>query len=122
MMTRRFVTRILLLALLLAPSGLRAFSSDLAASSCRLQNPIRARATGKSALRLPNRLVVSTKTHRDQMQRMHRIRGKRLNAETPILSASVLNVVGPLQCLKLSAPARESTSPNPSRGPPSLLI
>ena len=121
MVTRRFLPRILLLALLLAPSGLPAFSRSLSASSCHLHSSIRTGTAGRSTLRSAKRFAASARSRHSQAQRMHRFRGKRLSAETPNIYASALKAVGSLKSLKLAAAAQELTGPNPSRGPPSLL-
>ena len=122
MKTRNFIVRALLLALLLSPSGLRAFGSRVSLSSCHVRKPhAPARRNEGRASAVAHQLVVSLPGHRSPAQRQHRNRGKRISAGTTFVPATGLVAVIRLPLSNKAICQQELDGPNPSRGPPALL-
>ena len=120
MKARSFIVRVLLLALVLAPSAIRASARQLSPPSCRVakwQSPA-SRASVKASGSLVQ-LVASTPGHHAPAPRLHRFRGKKISIErglvaTPRRITSTHFLVSDARVSQM-----ELDGPNPSRGPPS---
>jgi|SRR5215831_1740544 len=119
MKTRSLIVRALLLAMLLSPSGLRAFGARVSLSSCHLSLHHRptAHSKGQTAI-TAHRLAVSFPNHHGPAQRLHRVRGPRINVETAVVPTPRFSTVGRLPFSDVTLRQQEFEGPNPSRGPP----
>lgn len=122
MKARRFIFRVLLLALLLSPSGIRAFGSRLSAPSCRIPTRHLHGGHSKAQAEVQHHLAVALPSRHSPTTRLHRNRGKKLNIQRDFAAAPLLSVrnghlfAGVIDC------QQELAGPNPSRGPPSHLL
>lgn len=120
MKTRWSIAGVLLFALVLAPTALRASAGPKGAASChvamgQLHSPDAGGRTGVSLVQL----VASQRGQHTPAPRLHRIRGKKINVQGSTIPA--------LQCIaatRFLVPDASSglqiiDGPNPSRGPPS---
>ena len=120
MKARSFVVRVLLLALVLAPSAIRASARQLGAPSCRVaksKSPA-SRVGGRTSGSLIQ-LVASTPGHHAPAPRLHRFRGKKLNIERGLVSTPRRITSTHFLVSDARVSQMELDGPNPSRGPPS---
>lgn len=123
MKTRSLIIKVLLLTMVLSPSGLRAFASRVSLSSCRVRTLHNATVPSKDRTILAaHRLVLSIPGYRSPAQRIHRIRGHKINVEAELVPTPSFFVVGRLPFSEMAVSHQELDGPNPSRGPPNLLF
>lgn len=122
MKARSLIVRALLLTLLLSPLGLRAFGSSISVHSCRVPShrpkqhqPVK-QAGGSS-----HQALLAAFGHRQQSQRIHRLRGKRINIDSGFVPASDTVIVAAVSSSASRPLIQEIAGPNPPRGPPSLI-
>lgn len=122
MKARSFILRALLIAVVLAPFALPATARPLGAHSCRV--PKAQFRTAPEVIQAPRpteQLVASIPGHRGPTTRLHRIRGKKINIERGFASAPRCFARTRFLLSAVSLMQQELGSPNPSRGPPSLI-
>ena len=117
MKAHRQIVRALLLISLLAPFGLRAFGSRVSSPSCRVLE--RSGGTHHHQLtRTALDVVLAAPAHRSPAQRMHRLRGKRINLNTSLVLPPATSPIAESSPLSVTPHTQDLNGPNPSRGPP----
>jgi hypothetical protein len=122
MKTRSLIVRTLLLIVLLSPLGLRAFGSRVSASSSELNGQRLQAAHGEElTVGAMHRPVLSFPGRRSPAQRLHKIRGKRINVDTALIPTPEPCAVARLPFSNVLLTQKELDCPNPPRGPPTLF-
>ncbi|MBS1803814.1 MAG: hypothetical protein JST28_10640 [Acidobacteria bacterium] len=121
MKARCLIVRALLLISLLAPFGHRAFGSRISSPSCRILK--RSYETRNHQIdRTSLDVVLAAPAHRAPAQRMHRLRGKRINLDPSFVLPPAPSLVAEPVSLLITLHTQDLNGPNPSRGPPSLAL
>jgi hypothetical protein len=121
MNARSFIVRALLFALVLTPSAMRMSARQLGVPSCRVAksqshvSPASETISGGSL----DQLLAFTPRHHAPAPRLHRIRGKKINAERGFVLAPPRNTSTHCILAEARVLQQEMGGPNPSRGPPS---
>ena len=120
MKTRWSIAGVLLFALVLAPTALRASARTKGAPSCHVamgqfHSVDEGKRTGVSLVQL----VASRRGQHSPAPRLHRIRGKKINVQGSTILA--LQGIAATRFLvpDISSGLQSIDGPNPSRGPPS---
>ena len=122
MNARAFFVRALLLAVVLAPSAMRASVRPLGASLCRVPKPQLPAGSFKGhAGHTPDELVGWLPNHHGPTPRLHRIRGKKISIQRAFALAPRCYTRTSFLFSFASAVQQDMDGPNPSRGPPSQL-
>ena len=119
MKARIFILGAMLLALAVSPSAMRAATGKLSAPSCHAPTHRHAGRRSQAAL---HKLALTLPGHRNPSPRLHRIRGKKINAQSGF--AFERGRTAPARYLfsfALIAPQIPG-GPNPSRGPPQVSL
>jgi len=121
MKPHRMISRVLLLILLLSPIAPRAFGNRISAPSCHILTRLSKQARTHRADSSFHRVLI-TIGHRSPTQRIHRLRGKRINLGTAYVPFCAASLVPKEATLRTALPIQERSGPNSPRAPPLLSI
>ncbi|HTM15434.1 MAG TPA: hypothetical protein VL135_00965 [Terracidiphilus sp.] len=118
MKAHRLIVRALLLISLLSPLGLRAFGSRISSPSCQVLTNSARHQHQRQIARSSVDVVLAAPAHRSPAQRIHRLRGKRINLDRSfVLPPASAPIAKPPSSI-ITLEARTPNGPNPTRGPP----
>jgi len=118
MNSRRLIVRALLLISLLSPFSLRAFGSRASSPSCQVPASAVQRAHHNRIAGSSFDTVLASSRHRSPAQRMHRLRGKRIHLDQPLVFAPTRTVIATETSSPVTLCTQNLGGPNPPRGPP----
>jgi hypothetical protein len=117
MKVHRLIVRTLLLISLLSTT---AFGSRISAPSCPALRHDTGNRHHHQMSKRPLDVVLAAPAHRPPANRMHRLRGKRINLDTALVLPPALTLQATLSASTITLDIDSLSGPNPPRGPPAL--